>query len=268
MPGQLISVAGLIGRPLRDPTGTQVGRVDDITVKWTTGDAYPPVTGMVGRVGRGLAFVDIGSITLSQTQVRLRTSRLVVDAPIRQAGDVALARDVLDHQLVDTAGVQVVRAADIYLAVAPDGLRLAGVDVSLRTLLRRLPLRDHNRRAVPGRVIAWAELQAFAPRSVDGVSQAGGGAASPAAAAGQVGGSVRMAVSAGDLHTLGPAEVAAVLAELGRGQQSQLVTLTDPTTAAAALSGMRLGPRKALLAGLARQPRATLEALLPEETDR
>jgi hypothetical protein len=123
--GQLISVAGLIGRPVRDPTGTRVGRVEDITVQWVTRDAYPPITGVVGRVVRGLVFVDIGSAELSQSQVVQRTFRLAVDAPIRQAGDVALAPDVLDHQLVDTAADdQVVRGG--HLRAAGPAVTFAG----------------------------------------------------------------------------------------------------------------------------------------------
>ena len=49
-----------------------------------------------------------------------------------------LARDLLDHQLVDVDGVQVIRAADLYLAWVGDDLRLVGVDVSVQSLLRRL----------------------------------------------------------------------------------------------------------------------------------
>jgi hypothetical protein len=80
--------------------------------------------------------------------------------------DVALARDVLDRQLVDTSGVQVVRAADAYLLNGPQGWELAGIDVGLLSIGRRLVAR---RRAgpPPDRVIDWAQLQAFVPRFKD-----------------------------------------------------------------------------------------------------
>ena len=54
----------------------------------------------------------------------------------RREGEVLLARDILDHQLVDTDEVQVIRAADLYLAQVGDKVRLVGVDVSVQTLLR------------------------------------------------------------------------------------------------------------------------------------
>jgi sporulation protein YlmC with PRC-barrel domain len=107
---QVISLAHLLGRPVRDDAGTRVGRVNDIVVRWDTGVTHPPVIGVLGRVGRGFALAEQADVTLRQTEVRLRSARLSVLRPVRQPGDVALARDVLDHQLVDIAGVQVVVA--------------------------------------------------------------------------------------------------------------------------------------------------------------
>src|SRR5258705_7352131 len=62
--------------------------------------------------------------------------------------DVALARDVLDLQLVDTSGLQVVRAAHAYLFNGPHGWELAGIDVGLLSFCRRLrtPRRGRPRR--------------------------------------------------------------------------------------------------------------------------
>jgi hypothetical protein len=86
--------------------------------------------------------------------------------PVWGDDDVALARDVLDRQLVDTSGVEVVRAADAYLLNGPQGWELAGIDVGLLSFGRRLVTR---RRACPppDRVIDWAQLQAFVPRFSD-----------------------------------------------------------------------------------------------------
>ena len=50
---------------------------------------------------------------------------------------VALAKGVLDRQLVDVDGVDVVRVSDLVLGDGPDGFRLVGFDVSVRTMLRR-----------------------------------------------------------------------------------------------------------------------------------
>ena len=261
--GQLISLVGLLRRPLLDPDGTRVGRVDDVAIRWAKGDDYPPVVGIVTRVGRGLALVPIDDVDVSQTAVRLRTSRLEVHKPSRQPEHMALARDVLDHQLVDVEGVQVVRAADVYLVAASDGLRLAGVDVSQRAFLWRvLPYRPAFR--PPGRLIEWARLQAFAPRAVDGDTDIE--EADPTHGAGVVGEPIRLAVSADDLQAMRAVEVARVLSELGRDASSQLVSLAEPVTAAAALQSLRPDARDALLEALDPDDRVRLEALI--STDR
>jgi hypothetical protein len=46
--------------------------------------------------------------------------------------------DVVDHQLVDLAGLEVRRANDIHPFDSPNGWELTGVDVASRAFLRRL----------------------------------------------------------------------------------------------------------------------------------
>ena len=263
--GQLISLVGLLHRPIFDPDGTRVGRVDDVAIRWEKGTDYPPVVGILSRVGRGLVLIPVDDVDVTQTEARLRTSRLEVHKPSRQPEHMALARDVLDHQLVDVGGVQVVRAADVYLVAATEGLRLAGVDVSLRAFMWRvLPLRPAFR--PPGRLIDWARLQAFAPRAIDDDTDIE--EADPTHGAGLVGEPLRLAVSAEELQAMRPVEVARILSELGRDASSQLVSLAEPVTAAAALRSLRPDARDALLQALDPADRARLEALLPQEPER
>ena len=103
---------------------------------------------------------------LRQNEIRLRSAQRMVWGPIPRQGDVALARDVLDHQLVDLAGVQVVRAADVYLLNGPGGWELAGIDVGLQSLAQRL-LPKTKVCPPPDRVIDWAQLHAFVARFTD-----------------------------------------------------------------------------------------------------
>jgi hypothetical protein len=93
----------------------------------------------VVRVGRRRAFLDASAIDrVERRSVTLRTARMDLREFQRREGEVLLHRDILDHQLVDTDEVQVIRPADLYLAQVGDKVRLVGVDVSLQTLLRRL----------------------------------------------------------------------------------------------------------------------------------
>ena len=166
----IVSVAGLVGRPVRNQAGDEIGSLVDVVARWSDGQTYPPVTGLVVRVGRRLAFVDASPIErVEHAQVVLRTARLDLRDFARRAGEVMLGRDVLDHQLVDIDGKQVIRAADLYLAPVLGRVRLVGVDVSPSTLLRRLGPRRWRMRPTPDRVIDWAAIQPFGEATSDGV---------------------------------------------------------------------------------------------------
>jgi Mg/Co/Ni transporter MgtE len=126
-------------------------------------------------------------------------------------------RDVLDHQLVDVDGRQVIRAADLYLAkVGADDLRLVGVDVSPKTLLRRLGPRRYRSRPTPSQVIDWGAIQPF------------GGAVSQ----------VALRTSNEGLQRLRPGELADLLEDLGRPARQELLAQLEPETAADALEEM------------------------------
>jgi magnesium transporter len=109
---RVISVAHILGRPVRNAVGTRIGRVSDIVVRWDAGDEHPPVTGVLVKVRGVLAVAQQPDVALSQTEIRLRSDARMKWRPVWGDDDIALARDVLDRQLVDTSGVQVVRAAD------------------------------------------------------------------------------------------------------------------------------------------------------------
>ena len=186
---------------------------------------YPPVSGLVIRVGRRLAFVPASAIDrIGHAEVVLRSARLDLRDVIRRSGEVLLAKDVLDHQLVDVEGVQVIRAADLYLAEVIGRIRLVGADVSNATLLRRLGPRRWRPRPTPDRVIDWAAIQPFTDSAKD-VS----GAATH----------VRLKTTNEGLHRLRPGELADLLEDLRRDERRELLAALGPDEAADALEEMQ-----------------------------
>src|SRR5690348_13129407 len=158
----IISLVGLDGAPVLNQSGEEVGHLVDLVARVHGGDDYPAVTGMVVRVGRRHAYLDASIIDhMDRRSVTLRTARMDLREFHRREGEVLLARDILDHQLVDTDEVQVIRAADLYLAQVGDQIRLVGVDVSLQTLLRRLGPKRFRWHPTPDRVIDWAAIESF-----------------------------------------------------------------------------------------------------------
>ena len=256
--GEVISLANLLGTPVVDVDGSRIGRVNDVAVHWEVGTAYPRVSGVLVSLSKGLALLSESDVTLEQSKVRLRSSQMSVAKPVRNEGDIALARDVLDSQLVDVKGVQVVRASDVYLFRLPNGWELAGVDVGSWAYARRL-LRKRRRCPPPRRAIDWADLQTFVPRAGgEGPPRLTG----PAAAAGAVGGAIQLGSPAKELHKLHAKEVAAIISDLGPRERAQVASLAAPSAAVEALRELGQKQRDALLAELSESDRARLLALL------
>lgn len=224
----LISLAGLIGAPVLNQSG-EIGRLSDVVARWDGEELYPAVTGMVVQIGRRRAFVPIDAVNqITHGTIELRSARVDRDFS-RREGEVLLARDVVDHQLVDVDGVQVIRAADLYLATVtgPSGpvLRLVGVDISAQTLLRRLGPKRWRGMPTPDRVIDWAAIQPF----------------------GGEGTNVRLRSSNNGLRRLRAGELADLLEDLGRDARQQLLAGLELEKAADALEEMDPEELEALL---------------------
>ena len=231
----------------------------DVVVRWEKGVEHPVVTGVLARAGKAITFIGARDIAISQTEVRLTAHRLIVERASRGPGDVALGADVLDHQLVDVAGVQVVRAADVYLVRMPNGWELAGIDVGVQAFMRRLLPR---RRACPPprRVVDWADMQSFVPRFMERPMDED----APAASAGDEGGGVRFGSHAREIRKLKAKDVARLLPELGRPARAQVVALAAPSVVLEILRGLDPHKLDALLAELSAPERERLIRLLDE----
>lgn len=221
----LLSVAGLTGAPVVHSSGVEVGRLVDLVVRWE-GEPYPPLTGMVVRVGRGLSWVSAEKIgELEQRRVVLRSAKVDLRTFERRDNEVKLIDDVVDHQMVDVDGVRVFRAADLFLARVGGGYRLVGADVGFSTLLRRLGPARWRARPRPDQVIDWAAIQPFS----------------------DPGEPVRLSRANSELRRLRPGELADLLEELGRSQRQELLAALDAETAADALEEMESDELAALL---------------------
>jgi CBS domain-containing protein/uncharacterized protein YrrD len=215
----LVSLAGLIGRPVLNQAGEQIGQVADVVARWDGDQRYPPVTGLIVRVGRRRAWLPIEAVEeFRHDLIRLRTARLDLREVARRHGEVELARDVVDHQLVDTDGARVIRASDLYLARVAGVVQLVGVDVGFNSLLRRLGPARFRVRPTPEKVIDWASITSFG-------SQRGPGGT--------------LHASEGGLQRLRPGELADLLEDLGRTERRDLLAQLTPEQAADALEEMQ-----------------------------
>jgi hypothetical protein len=62
----------------------------------------------------------------------MRSTILDLTPFVRREGEVLLAKDVLDNQLIDVDGKRVVRVNDVQVIEAGDAWRVSGADVGLQ----------------------------------------------------------------------------------------------------------------------------------------
>ncbi len=241
----LVSVAGLIGRPVRDETGRDIGKLVDIVVRHGE-TTYPPVSGLIVKVGNSTSFIDGASISkLTHDEIRLSSMRVNLEEYKRRPGESLLDADVLDHQIVDVNGLRVVRSSDLYLAPLDREIRVVGVDISFRSFVRRIFPGSLSRRPTPEHVVDWAAVASLA----DGT------------------GVVRSSESRAALSQLRPADLADLIEDLAGREQGALIELLDPDLAADALEEMEDDELQGLLRGLPSQRAAELIARMePDES--
>lgn len=203
--GELISVAGVVGSPVYDEAGRRIGSLHDLVVCWNSGEPHPLLWGAVVSARLKHTLVPAAAIAALESDCVRLGGRLEPRAVERQPGLVALANDVLDRQIVDAGGADIVRVSDLVLGRLPDGIRLVGADISARTLLRRLGPAGLRRRVAPERVYDWAGVAAFSVRGP-----------------GEAGSVLRLTTAAAQLATLRPDELETLLGDLPPAERAQL----------------------------------------------
>ena len=241
----LVSLAGLIGRPVVDPDGREIGRLVDIVVRHGQ-ETYPPVSGLIVKVANRKSFINgarISSITPSS--ITLSSTKINLEPFARRPGESLLDADVLDHQIVDVDGLRVVRTSDLYLAPFNKEIRVVGVDISFVSFLRRLFPGSISRRPTPDHVLDWASVASLTDST----------------------GVVRTSGTRSALSQLRPADLADLIEDLAGREQGALIEMLDPDLAADALEEMEDDELEGLLRGLSAERSAELLSRMePDES--
>src|SRR5215510_7149490 len=239
----MLYLSQVLGRPIRDLEGERVATVKDVIVR-LGGDDHPPVTGLVARYRRRDFFMSRWRMTdLNGQGVQLNSDILDLRPFVRRDGEVLLARDVLDKQLIDVDGKRVVRVNDVQIIEAANEWRVTGADVSLVGLWRRLApsfLRSNR----PVEVIDWADVGYLATDAA----------------------TVQLKSSRGKLARLHPVEIARLAEAFSYQQGAEIVESLDDETAAETLEEMA-AERQAQILGDMDEERAAdiLEHMSPDE---
>src|SRR5207247_775455 len=154
----MLYLSQVLGRPILDLEGERVATLKDVIVRLGEED-HPPVAGFVSSYRLRDFFLPRWRIShFGEAGVRLNSDILDLRPFVRRAGEVLLARDVLDKQLVDVDGKRVVRVNDVQIIEAAGEWRVTGADVSLQGLWRRLAPAGFVGTRTPVEVIDWADV--------------------------------------------------------------------------------------------------------------
>jgi CBS domain-containing protein len=239
----MIYLSQVLGRPILDLEGERVATLKDVIVRLGEGD-HPPVAGFVARYRRRDFFLPRWRISdFGEHGVRLNSDILDLRPFMRRDGEVLLARDVLDKQLIDVDGKRVVRVNDVQIIEAANEWHVTGADVSLLGLWRRLAP-AFLRSTRPVEVIDWADVGYLATDAA----------------------TVQLKSHRGKLARLHPVEIARLAEAFSYQQGAEIVESLDDDTAAETLEEMP-AERQAQILGDMDEERAAdiLERMSPDE---
>ena len=207
----------LLGQPVRyEDESRPMGRLYDIS--GSTQTSYPLAASLdiIPRKGHGHQLVPWSAVK-SMTPQETVICRTTEPAP---AADFWARRDVLDDQVVDISGAQVLRVNDVHLIYSENKLIFGHVEVGLRGILRRLRferpvaflaqwLFDYT---LKDSFVTWRHIQVLSPGGVPG--------------------GVRVSKLSERLADIHPAELADILEQLGVKDRQVLFNSLSVETAA------------------------------------
>ncbi|MFP5259722.1 MAG: magnesium transporter [Acidobacteriota bacterium] len=221
-----VYVSAVLGRPVIDPSGVELGRLDDLGL--VPGETLPVVSGLfIHRAGKR-RFVPWSCVNLF-TPVVVSADLTGLAEPADQAdgrpelgdtADIRLRRDILDRQIVDVDGAKVVRVNDLKLRSRGTSLFIEAVDVGLRGMARRLgQLRFWNWLAgmcgmhLPSREIDWRFVAQLDPNADK----------------------LTLTVARERLSDMHPADIAEILTQLPHKEAGTVIGALDPETVGEAI---------------------------------
>ncbi len=154
-------LSSILHRPIFDPDGERIGRVQDLVARLGD-DPHPPIVGAVIRIeGRDL-FVPVrkvgglaeGRVTFEGRQVDLRRFE-------RRPGELLLAEDLLARHLINLVRGRLIIANEIEIAEVDGRWEVVGVDPSPRSFLRRLLGRSSGDAARSESIVDFAAIEPF-----------------------------------------------------------------------------------------------------------
>ena len=242
----MLYLSQILNRPILDARSDSIATIRDLIVRYGK-EEYPPVIGLVATYRRRDFFIPRRNIAeLSLNCARLNTNVLDLNPFTRREGEVLLAKDVLDNQLIDVDGKRVVRVNDVQLIEVGDIWRVTGADVTFAGFMRRLMPQGFYGSNRPVEVIDWADV-GYLATDTSTVT-------------------VQLKSSKDKLSRLHPVEIAQLAETLSPIHRTEVVEALDDETAAETLEEMSTENQARILEDIESERAADiLEEMSPDD---
>jgi len=249
----MLFLSEFLGAEVVDVEQRRVGRVRDITA--TVVEPYPVVTGIVISRRREEIVPWSQVRTVAGREVALRPAKDADRLQKAAPGDVWLARDVLDKQVIDTDGRRVVRVNDLQLSESGGRMLLVGADIGVRGLLRRLGLEGAGkavarlvRRELPMILVSWDVVHSLHDDR------------------GEASDAVRLRIPGKRIGKMHPADIADIVEELSARERNAIFEQLSDEIAADTLEEMEPEDQRSVLENMdAERASEILEEMGPDE---
>jgi magnesium transporter len=266
----MLHATEVLGAEVYDAAGNYVGRVRELFI--VPDEAANRVARLLLGRGRYRPLVARYDqiATIAPGRIRLTVDELRLEAYAPHEEWLAVRKDLLDQQIIDTSGRKVVRVNDLDLTEQPVNgtveLRVTQVDVGLTGAVRRLlqgvappSMIRRVQEKLPPRVIPWEFVNLI---ESDPLRR------------------VKLRITHDKLRRLHPADLADIMEELSPAERQSIIASLDEETAAEALAELdarlksqvveKLGPERAaeIVGEMDPDEAADLLADLPPETTR
>ncbi|MDR7544061.1 MAG: CBS domain-containing protein [Armatimonadota bacterium] len=209
----------LLGRQVRDASGFVLGRLADLATE--VHPTRPRIVGLLLDVDRPrVAVIPWAAVRALDPQIRLGVDRTALQPRPLQPNEIALREALLDKQVVDINGLRLVKVNDLFLSQTNGDLLLAGVDVGISGLLRRLGVERPVRwvlsrlgRSLADQALPWTYVAAL------------GGPITP----------LKLSISRERLQSIHPADLAELLEEMDREGRVEVMSALSHEDAAEVL---------------------------------
>lgn len=232
----MLYLSKILSATIKDSADHAVGILKDILIKSTPGE-YSPLEALLvkSKLNSKKFYIPYHYVeNLAADEITLKTLADKIIDYKSESGDILLLRDVMDQQIVDTAGARVVRVNDLQLGEAEGEMCVLGIDISTRGLLRRLGLTKTGLfNWLNVRLIDWKQTQ-------------------------PIRGTLKLERLSKDLVKLHPADLANIVENLNIKQGSALVQALDPRTAAKILEEINPRVQKILVQALGAEKAAKI----------